>query len=122
MQKHDTKYGLLVSRKLPRSATGFAISNGVLTVEPQLAASLAGILRNAILELARAHLPDEGKAAKTAGLYEYLRRDAFTNAMLRIKDKVQELSESLAKERSTTTRGGTHAPRITRRYFARPRA
>lgn len=100
MVKHDTRYGLLVSRKLPQRASGFVMNNGVLAVEPHLAASLAGILRKAIVELAQAHLSEDGKAAKTAELYEYLRSEDFANALQRIKDKVQELNDSLSKERS----------------------
>lgn len=100
MAKHDTRYGLLVSRKLPQRASGFVVNNGVLAVEPHLAASLAGILRKAIVELAQARLAEDGKAAKTAELYEYLRSDDFGNAVRRVKDKVQELRDSLEKEKS----------------------
>lgn len=100
MAKHDTRHGLLVSRCLPQRASGFVVNNGVLAVEPHLAASLAGILRKAIVELAQARLSEDGKAAKTAELYEYLRSDDFGNAIRRVTDKVQELRDSLAKERS----------------------
>lgn len=100
MAQHDTRHGLLVSRCLPQRASGFVVTNGVLAVEPHLAASLAGILRRAIVELAQARLSESGKAAKTAELYEYLRSDDFGNAIRRVKDKVQELRDSLAKEKS----------------------
>jgi hypothetical protein len=76
------------------------MNNGVLAVEPHLAASLASILRRAIVELAQARISEDGKAAKTAELYEYLRSDDFGNAIGRVTDKVHDLRESLAKEKS----------------------
>ncbi|MBL8918115.1 MAG: DUF2130 domain-containing protein [Myxococcaceae bacterium] len=100
MALHETRHGLLVSRALPLRSTGFVVTNGVLAVEPHLAASLAGIQRKAIVELAQARLSEDGKAAKTAELYEYLRSNDFGNAIRRVTDKVQELRDSLAKERS----------------------
>lgn len=100
MTKHETRHGLLVSRVLPPRTSGFVSTNGVLAVEPHLAASLAGILRRAVVELAQAKLTEQGKAAKTTELYEYLRSDDFANAIRRIKDKVQELRGTLEKEKA----------------------
>lgn len=100
MALHETRHGLLVSRALPQRASGFVVSNGVLAVEPYLAAGLAGILRKAVIELAQAKLSEDGKTLKTAELYEYLRGDEFGNAIRRVTDKVHELRDSLSKERS----------------------
>ncbi|MBN1771103.1 MAG: DUF2130 domain-containing protein [Deltaproteobacteria bacterium] len=100
MEEHETKYGLLVSRKFPRNRSGFCTANGVLVVEPHLAVQVASVLRDAIIALGRARMSETGKAAKTEEIYRYLRSDDFSNAISRIDDKIKELRASLEKEKS----------------------
>jgi len=101
MEGHETKYGLLVSRKLPRNGSGVCTSNRILVVEPHLAVQVASILREAIIALGRARVSDHGRAAKTDEVYKYLCSDEFANALARIDDKVGELRAALEKEKSS---------------------
>jgi hypothetical protein len=100
MELHGTRYGLLVTRTLPKGKSGLCVVNKALVVSPSLVQTVVGILRETIVSLARARLSDQGKAGKVAELYDFLRSDEFTNAMARIDDKIKELRDSLGKERS----------------------
>jgi hypothetical protein len=101
MLHHRTGYGLLVSRTLPRKASGMVTENMVLVVEPHLAVEVATLLRDAIVELGRMRMSEYGKAAKTEELYRYLRSDEFSNAVRRIGDKIGDLENSLQREKSS---------------------
>lgn len=101
METHDTRYGVLISRKLPRKAAGICTANKVLVSEPHLAVQLASVLRDAVVALGRARMSEDGKAAKTEEIYRYLCSDDFSNAISRIDDKIKELRGSLEKERSS---------------------
>ena len=101
MEKHDTRYGLLVSRKLPKKCEGMTVIKGVIAVCPSAAVDIAQILRDTIVGLHRARTSEEGKAAKTHALYEYLRSDDFTRPLAFINTKASELLDSLDSEKTS---------------------
>lgn len=100
MESHGTKYGILVSKTLPSRRSGVFIHEGVIIVEPALAVPIVPIVRESIVALARLRLSEDDKAAKTAELFEYLRGEEFSHAAQIVKDKINELRESLSRERS----------------------
>jgi len=100
MELHGTRYGLLVSRALPRGQTGLCIVDGVVVTSPDLAHHIAGILREAIVALSKAELSEERKREKTDEIYRYLRSDDFRTSVQSIEDRVQELRTSLEREKS----------------------
>lgn len=100
MEKHDTPYGILVSRVLPAPKNGMCVMRGVIVVAPFIAAQVAGVVRDGMVAIHRLKLSDTDKGAKTAALFEYLRGQDFATAMKRIATKLGELRTSLAREKS----------------------
>jgi hypothetical protein len=100
LEVHETRWGLLVSRVLPPRQTGFCVQDGIIVVAPQLASPMAGILRDTIVELNRASLSEDGKAAKIDELHRYLRSEEFKNAIVTIDRRIADLRQGLEREKS----------------------
>ena len=76
------------------------IVDGVIIAAPQFAHHIASILRDAIVELSRVQLSEQGKAEKTQEVYRYLRSEEFKNALQVIDGRTRELRADLEKEKS----------------------
>jgi hypothetical protein len=100
MEENRTPYGVLVSRHLPSGRTGMCVVDGVIIVEPVIAASVVSVLRQGVVAVSRLRLSQEGRAAKSEALLEYLRGQDFCNAMQLVQEKVGELRDGLTRERS----------------------
>ncbi len=100
MEVQGTRCGLLVSRVLPPSQSGICIVDGVIVAAPQFAHHLASILRDAVVELSRVQLSEQGKAEKTQEVYRYLRSEEFKNALQVIDSRTKELRGELEREKS----------------------
>jgi hypothetical protein len=57
-------------------------------------------LRDAVVGVHRARLSQDGTLKKTVEIYEYLRSDAFGNAIARIQDRIVRNRTVLDRERS----------------------
>jgi len=99
-EKHDTPHAILVSRVLPAPKTGMCIMRNVIVVAPVIAVHVASVVRDGIIAVHRLTTSEEGKSAKMAALFEYLRGQEFAMSMSRIAVKLTELHESLGRERS----------------------
>ena len=100
MEVQGTRCGLLVSRVLPPSQSGICIVDGVIVAAPQFAHHLASILRDAVVELSRVQLSEQGKAENTQEVYRYLRSEEFKNALQVIDGRTKELRGELEREKS----------------------
>ena len=94
-------HGLPVSKTLPKTCDGVAVIKDVVAVAPGAAVHLAEIFRDAIIRIHRTRASEEGKAAKTSALYEYLRSEEFTRAIAFVEYKVSELAAALEGERTS---------------------
>lgn len=101
METHGTRYGILVSRVLPPKQSGCCLREGVIVSVAHLAHHLAAIVRETIVEIARAQLSEEGKAEKTQEVYRYLRGEEFRSALLAVEERTKELRTSLEREKSS---------------------
>lgn len=101
LEASGTRWGLLVSRVLPPQQSGICVVDGVIVCAPHLAHHMAGILRDTIVELARADLSQEGKGAKTEEIYRYLRSEEFLSAVRTIAQRVRELRATLEREKTS---------------------
>jgi hypothetical protein len=100
MESHGTRYGVLVTHALPARSSGLSVVGGVIVAAPAVASHVVAVLRDAIVTIARLRVSEDGKAAKSTALFEYLRSDDFGNAIQRVQQRVAELREGLSKERS----------------------
>jgi hypothetical protein len=100
METHGTRCGILVSRVLPPRQSGMCVVDGVIIAAPQFAHHIASILRDAVVELSRTQLSEQGKAEKTQEVYRYLRSEEFKNALQVIDCRTKELRADLEREKS----------------------
>jgi hypothetical protein len=100
MEMHGTPYGVLVTRSLPAKASGMCVLGGVIVTEPAIATQVVAVLREGIVAIARLRLSEEGKAGKSAALFDYMRSQEFTTAIRRVQEKIAELRNGLAREKS----------------------
>lgn len=100
METHGTRYGVLVTRALPAGTTGMCVIDGVIVAVPALAKHVVIVLREGMLAISRLRTSEEGKSAKTEALFNFLRGDEFRVAIQRVQEKVRDLRESLAREKS----------------------
>ena len=106
---HRTRHLLLVTRAMPKGEEGMFIRDDVAVVGPDYVIYLAHVLRQMVIEADRAGLAGQGKAAKTAQLYEYLAGDEFREhfgAVVKAGGKLTAMlqEEKRAHERTWTRR------------------
>jgi hypothetical protein len=101
LERHDTPYGLLVTRAMPGGRSGVCEYNGVWVVTPALASVLASVFREFIVALAKSKLSTSDVPTKMVKLYEYLRSEDFRTGVERIEDRVREMRDALKKEESS---------------------
>ena len=84
--QYETPYVIIVSRKIPNKekqngqsvpVRGMCMIEGILVVEPHLAAPLARALRDGILEIAKLRLSKVNSDEKAQSLYTYIISDEF---------------------------------------------
>ena len=101
MERHGTRWGILVSRAFPSRYSGLCVVDGVIVAAPHVAPQLAHVLRDSVIELNRSNLSQSGKDAKTQEILRYLRSEEFLSAMQTVADRIKELRTSLEREKSS---------------------
>jgi hypothetical protein len=89
---------VVISRAFPAKQKNFTVVDEVTIVDSASLLPLAGILRTAMIDIARAGLSGKGRKAKTDELYNYLAGDDFRASFEAITDADEKLQESLLKE------------------------
>jgi len=98
-KQYGTPYVTVVSRVLPRKQRGLCVVRDIPIVEPQMAVPLAGIIRDAIVELGRLRLSRKGRTAKAHKLFDYILSSEFETRFKRIADSVRDLKSQQQAER-----------------------
>lgn len=97
---HGTTFVVVVTHAFPRGEKPFCVRDGVLVVAPPRLVDLAHVMRRMVVEVHRAALTAQGKAAKTEELYEYLSGAEFRQAFDALGKHGEALGALLAKERT----------------------
>jgi hypothetical protein len=93
---------VIVTQVLPREVRHFAFVDGVWVCAWPYAAALAAVLRDGMIELARARRAAEGRGEKMHMLYAYLTGPEFKNRVVGLLESVTDMKDDLERERIAT--------------------
>ncbi len=82
---------MVVSRVFPKKQRGMCVADGVPVVEPRLATTLAAVMRDGILEIAKLRLTKVGSAEKAQELFVYVVGNKFQTRFCDMADAVDGL-------------------------------
>lgn len=97
-------YAILGTRKFPRHTREMTIRNGVILVNPGRATVIAGLLRNALVQLSSVKLSETGKHEKRRALYDYVTSTRCATLFTRVEDQVADLRGLDEQERTQQER------------------
>jgi len=103
-QKYHTQYGtpyvMVVSRVFPKKQRGMCVVDDVPVVEPRLATTLAAVMREGILEIAKLRLTKMGTDEKAQELLAYVVGNEFQMRFRDMASAVEELQNIQRSERT----------------------
>lgn len=98
--QYDTPHVMVVSRVFPKKQRGLCEVEDVPVVEPRLATTLAGVMREGILEIAKLRLTKVDSDEKAQELFRYVVGNEFQTRFRDMADAVDKLSEFQKSERT----------------------
>lgn len=98
--QYETPYVMVVSKVFPSKKRGMCVVDGMPVVEPRFASTLATVMREGILEIAKLRLTGEGADEKAQELYTYVIGNEFQTRFLDMADAVDSLKDLQKSERT----------------------
>lgn len=98
--QYETPYVMVVSRVFPSKKRGMCVVEDMPVVEPRLASTLAAVMREGILEIAKLRLTREGADEKAQELYSYVIGNEFQTRFRDMADAVDSLKDIQKAERT----------------------
>ncbi len=98
--QYETPYVMVVSRVFPKKQRGMCVVDEVPVVEPLLAAALAAVMREGILEIAKLRLTKVGSDEKARELFAYVVGNEFQTRFRDMSDAVEGLQNMQRAERT----------------------
>jgi len=99
MQSQSADVAIIVTKAMPKDMTQFGERNGVYICTFKEAASVATILRNAILKISEIRKSQDNKGEKMVVLYSYLTSQEFKGNMNAMREGFRNLRAMMQKER-----------------------
>jgi hypothetical protein len=97
---YETPYVMVVSRVFPKKQRGMCVVDDVPVVEPRLATTLATVMREGILEIAKLRLTKVGTDEKAHELFTYVVGNEFQTRFRDMADAVDGLKDIQKAERT----------------------
>ncbi len=97
---YETPYVMVVSRVFPRKQRGMCVVDNVPVVEPRLATTLAAVMREGILEIAKLRLTRVDANEKAQELFEYVIGNEFQTRFCSMASAVESLKDLQQSERT----------------------
>lgn len=97
---YETPYVMIVSRVLPSKKRGMCVVEGMPVVDPKFASTLAGVMRDGILETSKLRLTRAGASEKAQELYSYVIGNEFQTRFADLADAVDSLRDIQKAERT----------------------
>ena len=98
--QYETPYVMIISRVFPKKQRGMCVVEDVPVVEPRLATTLAAVMREGILEIAKHRLTKVGADEKARELYAYVVGNEFQTRFRDMADAVEGLQSIQKAERT----------------------
>lgn len=98
--QYETPYVMVVSRVFPKKQRGMCVVEDVPIVEPRLATTLASVMREGILEIAKLRLTKVGTDGKAQELFAYVVGNEFQTRFREMAATVEKLKGIQQAERT----------------------
>jgi len=98
--QYETPYVMVVSRVFPKKQRGMCVVDEVPVVEPRLATTLASVMREGILEIAKLRLTKVGADDKARELFAFVVGNEFQTRFRGMADAVEGLQNIQKSERT----------------------
>jgi|GEM_PF-1480797 len=98
--QYETPHVMVVTRVFPSKRKGLCVEKGIPVVETRLAVSLASVIRDGVIEIAKLRLSGKSSDGKSQELYEYIIGDKFCTRFQDMAQCVATLRERQQKERT----------------------
>jgi Uncharacterized protein conserved in bacteria (DUF2130) len=98
--QYETPYVMVVSRVFPKKQRGMCVVDNVPVVEPRLATTLAGVMREGILEIAKLRLTRVDTDEKAQELFAYVVGNEFQTRFRDMANAVEGLQNIQRAERT----------------------
>jgi hypothetical protein len=98
--QYETPYVMIVSRVFPKKQRGMCVVDDVPVVEPRLATTLAAVMREGILEIAKLRLTKVGTNEKAQELFAFVVGNEFQTRFRDMADAVEGLQNIQRAERT----------------------
>lgn len=98
--QYETPYVMVVSRVFPKKQRGMCVVDDIPVVEPRLATTLAAVMREGILEIAKLRLTKEGTDEKAQELFAFVVGNEFQTRFRDMTDAVDGLRDIQQAERT----------------------
>jgi hypothetical protein len=95
---------VIVSQAMPKNVETFDLLEGVWVTSVKTLLPVATILRQTLIDLAKARQATEGQQTKMELIYQYLTGPKFRHRVQAIVEKFTDMQEDLDKERKTMTK------------------
>jgi hypothetical protein len=95
---------VIVSQAMPKNVETFDLLEGVWVTSVKTLLPVATILRQTLIDLAKARQATEGQQTKMELIYQYLTGPKFRHRVQAIVEKFNDMQEDLDKERKTMTK------------------
>jgi hypothetical protein len=96
---HQTPFAIVISRCFPKNEKTLFVRDDIVVVTPQRLLDIAKIVRRMVIEIHRASLTQDGQAAKSEELYNYLASTEFRQIFDAVAGASDQLTELLGSER-----------------------
>jgi hypothetical protein len=98
--QYETPYVMVVSRVFPKKQRGMCVVDNVPVVEPRLVTTLAAVMREGILEIAKLRLTKVGTDEKAQELFAYVTGNEFQTRFRDMADAIEGLQNIQKAERT----------------------
>lgn len=98
--QYETPHVVIVSRVFPGKQKGLCVEKGIPVVDRNMAISLATVIREAVIDIARLRLTEGDRDERSQELFDYIVGDKFVARFREIAEGIALLRSQQQKERT----------------------
>jgi hypothetical protein len=97
--QYETPFVLVVSRVFPKKEREFCVIGGIPIVTPRMAVSLASVMRDSIIDIARLRVTGTGRDDKAQEILGYIASDRFATRFNSLAECISSLRDQQNREK-----------------------
>lgn len=98
--QYETPHVVIVSRVFPSKQKGLCVEKGIPVVDRNMAISLATVIREAVIDIARLRLTESDRDERSQELFDYIVGDKFVARFREIAEGITSLRSQQQRERT----------------------